>query len=252
MTTVVLLHGQPGAAADWDPVLPLLAGLDVVTPTRPGYDGTPAGGFGVNAAAVLRCLDERGTAQAVLVGHSWGGGVALRLALDAPNRVSALALIGSIGSRKALTLTERLLAAPLLRGWSARAADRLGAHIAWMAEGASGSRLQPQAREALRLRLRELDRTAWTAYAVEQQAFVHEAPALARQLGKISIPAVVAIGRRDIIVSARAQRDLAEQLPWSERIEHCGGHLVQLENPDLVAQTVRRAVELSRRGSART
>jgi pimeloyl-ACP methyl ester carboxylesterase len=49
MSTVVLLHGQPGSAADWDPVVPLLTGLQVLVPSRPGYDGTPAGGFGVNS-----------------------------------------------------------------------------------------------------------------------------------------------------------------------------------------------------------
>ncbi|MGB8652569.1 MAG: alpha/beta fold hydrolase, partial [Mycobacteriales bacterium] len=105
---VVLLHGQPGSAADWDPVLPLVSDLDVLVPTRPGYDGTPPGGFGVSAAAVLRELDAAGVQRAVVAGHSWGGGVALRLALDAPERVASVALLGSVGSRRALTVADRL------------------------------------------------------------------------------------------------------------------------------------------------
>ena len=242
---VVLLHGQPGDAADWDPVLPLLEGLHVLVPTRPGYDGTRAGGFGVNAAAVVRLLDAEGIDRAVIVGHSWAGGVALRLALDAPQRVAALALLGSIGSSKAVTRTDRLLAAPLLGGSYARAADRLGARVARVAERASGSRLDAPAREVLRQRLAGMSTATWRAYAIEQRAFVHEAPALARQLEEIDVPAVVAIGTRDVIVSARAQRDLAAHLPHAEVHEHDGGHLVQLESPEMVAGMVRRAVELS-------
>jgi pimeloyl-ACP methyl ester carboxylesterase len=248
MSTVVLLHGQPGSAADWDPVVPLLTGLQVLVPSRPGYDGTPAGGFGVSAAAVLRLLDERGVGRAVVVGHSWAGGVALRLALDAPERVGALALLGSVGSRKALTALDRVLAAPVLRGGAARAADRLGERLALLAETASGSRLRPPARAVLRQRLAALSAADWDSYAVEQRAFVHEAPALARQLREVAVPAVVAIGRRDVVVSARAQRDLATRLPGAEAVEHRGGHLVQLENPDLVARTVLRAVALASSG----
>lgn len=240
---VVLLHGQPGHGADWDPVLPLLDGLQILTPTRPGYDGTPAGGFGVNAAAVLRLLDRAELDQAVVIGHSWGGGVALRLALDAPDRVLALGLLGSVGSSKALTLTDRLLAAPVLRGGSARAADRLGTRMARITEAASGSRLGRAARASLRETMQGLSHEDWVAYAVEQHAFVREAPALARQLGEIRVPAVVTVGRRDVIVSPRAQRDLADRLPRAELIEHRGGHLVQLECPDVVARTIRRAVE---------
>jgi pyruvate dehydrogenase E2 component (dihydrolipoamide acetyltransferase) len=244
--TVVLLHGQPGAASDWDPVLPHLSGLHVLAVTRPGYDGTPAGGFGVNAAAVLRLLDHEQVQRAVVVGHSWGGGAGLRLALDAPERVAALVLLGSVGSRRALTGVDRLLATQLFRGATARAADRLGARVARAAETASGSRLGAEQRAILRARLEAMARSgAWQAYAVEQRAFVHEAAALARQLEEVAVPAVVVAGTRDVIVSRRAQRDLAAQLPRAELVEHPGGHLVQLEAPQVVAQAVRRAVELS-------
>jgi len=135
-------------------------------------------------------------------------------------------------------------ARPLVREVD-RIIDRLGARIARLAETASGSRLRPSARALLREHLNELSADAWAAYAIEQRAFVHEAPALARQLGEVDVPAVVAIGRRDVIVSARAQRDLADRLPRSEVIEHRGGHLVQLEDPDLVARAVLRAVQLA-------
>ena len=44
-----------------------------------------------------------GVERAVLVGHSWGGGVALQMVLDHPEQVAGLCLVSSIGSRLAWT-----------------------------------------------------------------------------------------------------------------------------------------------------
>jgi uncharacterized membrane protein YbhN (UPF0104 family) len=74
---LVLLHGQPGSAADWRQLAGRLpARLHAVAADRPGYGSSrlPAGGFAANAQAVLDDLDSRGIQPAVLVGHSYGGG----------------------------------------------------------------------------------------------------------------------------------------------------------------------------------
>ena len=92
----MLLHGQPGSPADWAAVIARLPEqLHAFAPDRPGYgaSGRPAGGFTANAQAVLDDLDARGVQNAVLVGHSWGGGVALRAASLAPDRVRAVVLL---------------------------------------------------------------------------------------------------------------------------------------------------------------
>jgi len=45
----------------------------------------PGGGsFEHNARAVIDVLDRMGRQQALMVGHSWGGGVALALAATGP------------------------------------------------------------------------------------------------------------------------------------------------------------------------
>src|SRR6202035_4629659 len=75
---VVLLHGQPGSGADWQQVADRLPdGLGVLAPDRPGYGASPqpAGGFAAGARAVVAELDGCGIDRAVLVGHSYGGGV---------------------------------------------------------------------------------------------------------------------------------------------------------------------------------
>ena len=111
---VVLLHGQPGSAADWQQVVSRLPdGVGVVAQDRPGYGASPrsAGGFTAGARAVLADLDARGIDRAVLVGHSYGGGVALATAQLAPERVEALILLAGVGPG-CLTWADRVLAGP--------------------------------------------------------------------------------------------------------------------------------------------
>ena len=242
---VVLLHGQPGSAADWELVLPHLGGLRLLVPDRPGYDGTPAGGFAHNAAALFRRLDDAGIERAVLVGHSWGGGVALRAALDAPRRIAALCLLGSVGSSLAVSRTDRLLAIRGVGSGSARFMARTGRRMAPVVAATSGSRLDAPQRATLAATLGMWSLTgAWGAFAAEQRALVQEGPGIARRLREVQAPAVVTMGGRDAVVPPEAQRDLATRLPRAELRHLDGGHLLTLEAPAQVAAAVRRAVEL--------
>src|SRR6202035_5122598 len=72
--------------------------------------------------AVLDELDSRDIKRAVLVGHSYGGGVALSAASMAPSRVEAVILLASVGPG-CVNGWDRLLAAP--------GAGQLCALVAW-------------------------------------------------------------------------------------------------------------------------
>jgi pimeloyl-ACP methyl ester carboxylesterase len=110
---LVLLHGQPGSPADWLPLAGRLpAEFHTVAADRPGYG--PAGwppADSPRTRALLDDLDARGVRHAVLVGHSYGGGVALSAASLAPERVAAVVLLASIGPG-CVNGWDRLLAAP--------------------------------------------------------------------------------------------------------------------------------------------
>ncbi len=124
---VVLLHGQPGSGADWRQVAERLPrGLSVLAPDRPGYGASrrPAVGFAAGARALLADMDAEGIDQAVLVGHSYGGGVALATAALAPGRVAALVLLASVGPG-CLTGADWPLAAPVSGEFLALTAWRL-------------------------------------------------------------------------------------------------------------------------------
>ena len=92
---VVALHGWGRSHADFAQVL---AGMDAVALDLPGFGATPpppeAWGARQYAEAVVPLLDEL-PAPAVVVGHSFGGKVAVHLAAGWPDRVKALVLTGT-------------------------------------------------------------------------------------------------------------------------------------------------------------
>jgi pimeloyl-ACP methyl ester carboxylesterase len=217
---IVLLHGQPGSAADWDQLAGQLPGTaQVVALDRPGY-GTSrqrAGGFRSNARAVLAELDARGIERAVLVGHSYGGGVALSLAGLAPGRVEALALLASVGPG-CLTGWDRLLAAPVtgeicaftawrLTPWLARASLAALARLRGRPIAADEHVYWQQWASARR------DGRLWRTFLTEQRALVSELGGLTVSLPQVTQPVLLVADPDDRIVPARTTDQLAAALP---------------------------------------
>jgi len=103
---VVMLHGGgPGASgvSNYSRNIDALAGqFRVIVPDMPGYGRSAKGvdksdPFGYLADMIRGLLDELGLATAHLIGNSYGGAAALRLALDTPHRVDKLVLMGPGG-----------------------------------------------------------------------------------------------------------------------------------------------------------
>jgi pimeloyl-ACP methyl ester carboxylesterase len=97
---VLFIHGNCSSAAFWAPLWRLLPdGYRVIAPDLRGYGGTgPAPvdatrglrDFADDVAAVLDAVAPG--VRPVVVGHSMGGGVAVQLTIDRPDRVAALVL----------------------------------------------------------------------------------------------------------------------------------------------------------------
>ena len=103
---VVLLHGGgPGASGMSNyarNIEPLAQHFRVIVPDLPGYGRSAKGvdgsdPFGYLADHIRGTLDVLGIDRAHLVGNSYGGSCALRLALDTPHRVDKLVLMGPGG-----------------------------------------------------------------------------------------------------------------------------------------------------------
>ena len=95
---LMLVHGSPGSAGAWQPVGKRLSDrFRIVAPNLPGYGGTsleePGGPDGVpHAAGLLESLIRETGVPDVLAGHSYGGAVALTVALRGHVKPRALAL----------------------------------------------------------------------------------------------------------------------------------------------------------------
>jgi pimeloyl-ACP methyl ester carboxylesterase len=94
---LVFIHGLFGSSANWRGIARRFSdAYRVLVPDLRNHGQSPHSddvSFKSQAADVLALLDASGEEQAVLVGHSMGGKVAMRLALDAPERVTALACV---------------------------------------------------------------------------------------------------------------------------------------------------------------
>jgi pimeloyl-ACP methyl ester carboxylesterase len=254
---VVLLHGQPGSGADWRQLADRLpAGLRVVALDRPGYGASRrgAGGFGYNARAVVTELDARGIERAVLVGHSYGGGVALAVAQLAPERVEALVLLASVGPG-CLTGWDRLLAAPVagevcavtawsLTPWLARA--RLAAiaalrrrpiaadeHVNWYIWGHTYRDHGP----------------VWRSFLIEQRALVDEVGGLTASLASVSQPVLLVADPRDTLIPVSTTHQLAAVLPDArvQLVDQVGHHLPRRGAPQIAAAITEFLADLDQR-----
>lgn len=246
---VVLLHGQPGAASDWDEVL---RALPEQTPSlaldRPGYRSSPhpAGSFEDNARWLLAEMDEAHLDDAILVGHSYGGGVALTVAALAPDRVRGLLLVSSVGPG-CLDGWDRLLAARVagpvcavaawwLTPWFAR--QRLA-----LVERARRRPLKPD--EYLNWEAwgnaRHEHGAMWRTFLTEQRELVRNLGALNACLEQIDVPAVIVADPADKMIPVATVRALHAKLPASRMVlVDNGGHHLPRRKPLAIAEEINR------------
>lgn len=98
---IVLVHGAGESGTTWEPWRPLLAPHRMLAPSLPGRAGVPgpAPSRVEDAAAfVARFATEQGATRFVVCGYSYGGAIALELAISHADRVAGLALV-STGAR---------------------------------------------------------------------------------------------------------------------------------------------------------
>lgn len=228
---VLLLHGQPGGARDWDRVRAAVGErAHTLAIDRPGWAaGTAPADLAGNATAALGALDLAGVHRATVVGHSLGAAVAVWMALEYPDRVGRLVLAAPAANCASLVpldywlawpLAGELVGAPAMAGAALVLSTRpLRRHVAGLLSlderylAATGRALRSPA--------------AWRAFAADQRALVRDLPALERRLPGISTPTTVVAGSADRIVPLSSARALAGEIPGAELVILPGaGHLL--------------------------
>lgn len=245
---VVLVHGFLASNFVWrDVLVPLSeAGLRVVAPDLVGFgfSGKPAGGeytIEAQARAVVGLLDELRIERATLVGSSYGAAVAAVCALDWPERVERLVLVGAV-------CNDELRRHPVLRLIAVRGlGDLIGPPLldanyalrrrrARRVAGDGGDALAEERRIAgrhLPLRASDAQRAVistvrgWSACRVEREA------------ARIAQPTLLVWGEADADTPLRHGETLRRLIPDSRllTIRACG-HLPQEECPQTFVAAV--------------
>lgn len=233
---IVLLHGLLFDGGMWRPQVEPLAALGrVVVFDGPGHgksESPPPFSLEDNAEALIDAFDELDVDRPVFAGLSWGAMVALRLALQHPKRVRALALFDA--SAEAET-RSRAMKYRLLVSFGRRFGIPKGLAEARLVPIYFAEGTRARAPELVDRFLRTLngfprDGVARASLAVA----VHRTNVLSR-LGSIGLPTLVVCGREDRAFEPVHSERIANAIPDARLVLIEGaGHVGTLEQPQAV------------------
>jgi pimeloyl-ACP methyl ester carboxylesterase len=241
---VVLVHGITSTSATWERVMPYLARrFNVVAPDLLGHGGSakPRGDYslGAYASGVRDLLLALGHQRATVVGHSLGGGVAMQLAYQFPERCERLVLIdsGGLGREvnvllRAATLPGAEFVLPLLAStglvdagrtvgrFFGRLGLRVGTDIEEMARG-HASLSDPAARAAFVHTLRTIIDPSGQRASAKDRLYLAE-----------QVPFLIVWGDHDPIIPLAHGEAAHEQVPSSRfEVFEGAGHFPHIDDP---------------------
>lgn len=238
---LLLLHGLAGSSGNWVELLPgLLERHRVISVDLPGHAGSGRLERGATvldyAAAAAAVLEAEGAGAALVLGHSFGGLVALRLAQVRPELVCGLLLVSPAGiatfTRRARTVVA--VATTIRPGRFASLFRRRYAHRAWYRRAlfqqffvADAAALSERATQGLLEAQRRHSDTKTAG-----RAMVADDPR--PDLASTACPVVVLWGARDPQLPLDDAFEYARRLRAKLRLVADCGHLVIVERPQAV------------------
>jgi len=233
---VILLHGWLGSWGCW------LGTMEALSSRYRTY-ALDFWGFGESdkrresynvvdfVALVDQFMERLGIQSAPVIGHSMGGTVALNLALDRPNRVERVALVGSPIDGDSLNIFLKLAGYPWIAFlvWNSPSLLRMGIKLfaPWIAANWS---------DWYQLLMQDLSKMTLESFLWSINSLHHTN--LQPRLGKLRLPLLGVYGRGDRIVDPR-QADLLRPIP-AARVEILAGsrHFPMLDEPDKFSSIV--------------
>jgi pimeloyl-ACP methyl ester carboxylesterase len=259
---VVLLHGLPGTAEDWNEVTPLLAGHRTIAIDRPGF-GYSSGGyvkFDRQIEIIDALLHRLHVSRPILVGHSYGGTMALTFAERHPSELRALVLVDAaaggthVGSfEQAQAHAVKFLQLPVIHQISDVTFGQLLDTVS--VDMTDGKAFHPQpVAAAHRHRVLAINMTSGNlkAYAGEELEANGVFDRIDPRLGSIQIPAIVIQGEKDKLVKPKYGRKIAATLPDARLEMIHGGHMAPYTHPYAIAAAVSAVQATRRRAQAAT
>jgi len=243
---MVLIHGFASSTLVWSNVFLKLAeaGYRVIALDMLGYgySAKPRNGeytIAGQAKLLARLLDQLGIARAIFVGSSYGGAVAATCALDYPDRVEKLILVGAVNNDRPLEFTlMRLFGAPVFgdvvsplligsRRLLRRRMKRVYDQHSWV--------LDEKRVDARHLPLR----AAGTQRAIIRTVRGWDAERISRDAHLITQPTLLLWGENDLEIPLADGERLHAEIPGSRLIVllNCG-HLPHEEYPEAFTNVV--------------
>jgi non-heme chloroperoxidase len=244
---VLLLHGYTDSWRAYEPLLAALPpSLRSIALSQRGHgDSTKpntsyrAGDF---AQDLCEALDQLELASAVVVGHSMGSLIATRFAIDHPDRVAGLVLIGAF-----TTLKGNAAAGALWRDDVATMTDPVDAEFVRAFQESTTARPVPSS---------FLDTVVAESRKVPAQVWRDALRAMldddfSGDLGRITAPTLIIWGDRDTFSSRAEQERLLGAMPQASLSIHEGaGHAPHWEQPKHVAAEIASFLDRTRRRAA--
>jgi pimeloyl-ACP methyl ester carboxylesterase len=248
---VLLIHGLPGTAEDFEDVTPLIRGHRTVAIDRPGY-GFSSGGyfpFTRQLQAVSELIERLHLGRPILVGHSYGGTISLGYAERHPGAVRGLVLVDAAAGicprhDSALTHAQARFIQAVELPVIAQVADVTFSQLVRTFSS------EPEEKEAFypapvnqRHRHRVLAITLkhgnLEAYAGEILAADKEIDGVTRALTGLHASTVVIQGAQDKLVKPQCGRSIAASVRGARLQIVPGGHMAPYTHPAAVAAAVR-------------
>lgn len=245
---VVMIHGLPGTHKDLDPVIPHLQGMHVISIDRPGFGWSKGGWlpYQQQIDMVHEMLTQLRLSPAIVVGHSFGGALALGLARRYPQDVAKMVLVapGAGGTRsKTMDLLQarylRFSQQPVIRTVIDVTVGNLIKRIS--ATSGVGHAFEPQpVNPDYERRLLSVTMTPGNlaAFASDELQFNDTSQWVDDNVSQIHVPSVIIGALDDKLVSIDHVRRLADTLPQTHLITVDGNHIIPYTHPDVIAAQV--------------
>ncbi|HEX6312521.1 MAG TPA: alpha/beta hydrolase [Acidimicrobiia bacterium] len=230
---VVPIHGWPDSWRSFEPVLDALSpDIGVLAVSLRGFGGSDAPPSGYEptdfAHDVAEAIEQVGVTSAVVVGHSLGALVAQRLAIDRPDLVAGVVMIGGFA---------RLPDAVADEVWSAvvELTDPIDEEFVREFQSSTLAAPVPAAFfEQLVAESRRISASVWRAAWAGVMGADHR-----DQLAGIAAPTLLIWGDRDGLVPRSEQDLLASAIPDARLVVYEGsGHSPNWEQPERVASDI--------------
>ncbi len=238
---VVLIHGYGSRLEAFSEVQPAISvhrktiSIDL---RGFGQSERPAGSYGPEAHAddVVALLDQLGIERAVLVGHSYGASVALRVAMRHPQRVAGLVLVSPFALASQMNSTLKWAQLPVVGEWLFTSAYRdFNGEKALFAFYDGQKYVSVEALDAIEAN----QAIAGTTYAALGTVRGLDYGFVEAQYATISAPITVVWGEQDRVVPIRQSAEFVAHFQHISlvRVANCG-HMPLWEQPGAVVKAI--------------